>query len=135
ISTLFPYTTLFRSSAVTFMVYIGLSFLLVPRFNVIGAAVAATLVVIIPSAVGFIEVYWILKIVTFRLDMLKPVVAGGVASMVGFFLLHVIHVGYGYQAIFGALGLVIAFMLVYVLVLVLLRFSREDMMVFDAVRA
>jgi len=54
---------------------------------------------------------------------------------VGLFLLHVIHVGYGYQAIFGALGLVIPFMLVYVLVLALLRFSKEDTMIFDAMRA
>jgi O-antigen/teichoic acid export membrane protein len=122
-------------TVVTIMVNIGLSFLLVPRFNVIGAAVAAALGLVIPSVAVFIQAYWILKILTFRWDMLKPVIAGGVATIVGLFLLRVIHVGYGYQAIFGTLGLVIPFWLVYVLVLVLLRFSKEDMVVFDAVRA
>ena len=90
---------------------------------------------ILGNVVCLIEVYWILKILIFRWDMLKLVVAGGVASIVGLLLLRVIHVGYGYQAIFGALGLVIPFMLVYGLVLTVLRFSKEDMMVFDAVRA
>jgi O-antigen/teichoic acid export membrane protein len=122
------------NTVVTFTVNIGLSFLLVPRFNVIGAAIAAALTVVIPHALSFVQVYWILKIQVFRRDMLKAVVAGGVASVVGLFLLRVIHVGYGYQAIFGALGLAIPFMLVYVLMLVLLRFSKEDRMVFDAVR-
>lgn len=116
-------------------VNIGLSFLLVPRFDVIGAAVASALALVIPSLAGIVEVYWILKILTFRWDMLKSVVAGGVASIVGLLLLGVIHVGYGYQGIFGALGLVIPFVLVYVLMLALLRFSKEDMMVFDAVHA
>jgi len=75
------------------------------------------------------------KMLIFRWDMLKSVVAGGVASMVGLLLLRVIHVGYGYRAIFGILSLVIPFMLVYVLVLAVLRFSKEDRMVFDAVLA
>ncbi len=122
-------------SVVAIGVNVGLAFWLVPRFNVNGAAVAAALTVVILNVIALIEVYWTLKIVTFRWDMLKPVVAGGVASMVGLVLLRFIHVGYGYRAIFGALALVIPFMLVYVLVLALLRFSKEDMMVFDAVRA
>ena len=123
------------NTVVAITVNIGLAFLLVPRFNIIGAALAAALADVILNVAYLIEVYWILKIFTLRWDMLKPVVAGGVASIVGLLLLRVIYVGYGYWAIFGALGLVIPFMLVYGLVLVLLRLSKEDMMVFDAVRA
>lgn len=123
------------NTAATIIINIGLAFLLVPRFNVIGAAVAAALAVIILNIAYFIETYWILKTLTFRWDMLKSVAAGGVASMMGLLLLRIIHVGYGYRAILGALGLVISFMLVYVLVLALLRFSNEDKMVFEAVLA
>jgi O-antigen/teichoic acid export membrane protein len=123
------------NSGLTILVNIGLAFLLVSRFNVIGAAVAAALALVILDVAYIIETYRILKTHTFRWDMLKSVVAGGAASMVGLLLLRVIHVGYGYRAIIGALGLVIPFMLVYVLVLALLRFSKEDMMVFDAVQA
>ena len=122
-------------SIVVIAVNIGLSFWLVPSFNVIGAAVATTLTVIILNILAFIEVYWLFKIVPFRWDMLKSVAAGGVASMVGLLLLRVIQVSYGYKAIIGALGLMIPFMLVYALMLALLRFSKEDRMVFDAIRS
>jgi O-antigen/teichoic acid export membrane protein len=113
---------------------IGLSFWLVPRFNIIGAAVATALTTIIINIVAFLEIYWLLRIVTFRWDMLKSVLAGGVASIAGLLLLRVIHAGYGYKAIFEVLGLIIPFMLVYFLMLALLRFSEEDKIVFDAVR-
>ena len=123
------------NTVLTIMVNVGLAFLLVPRFNIIGAAVVAALAVIVLNVSGLIEVYWIFRIFAFRWDMLKPVAASGVASLVGLLLLRIIHVGYGYRAIFESLGLVIPFMLVYVLMLALLRFSKEDMMVFDAIRA
>lgn len=123
------------NSVMTIVLNVGLGFFLVPRFNVIGAAVAAALTIIINNVAGLIEVYWILKIIPYRGDMLKPVVASGVASIAGLLLLPAIPVGYGYQAIFGILGLVIPFIVVYVLVLALLGFSKEDMMVFEAVRA
>ncbi len=122
------------NTVVSITTNVGLAFLLVPRFNVIGAAIAAALAVISMDVVGLIAVYFIVKAFAFRWDILKPVAAGGVASMVGLLLLRIIHVGYGYRAIFGVLGLIIPFMLVYVLVLALLRFSKEDRMVFDAVR-
>ncbi len=122
-------------TAATIIVNIGLAFFLVPRFNVTGAAVAAALAVIILNIAYFIQAYLILKMLTFRWDMLKSVAAAGVASMAGFLLLHVIPTGYGYHAIFGTCGLVITFILVYALVLALLRFSKEDIMVFDAVLA
>jgi O-antigen/teichoic acid export membrane protein len=123
------------NTAVTIILNIGLAFFLIPRFNVIGAALAAAMALIILDIAYFIEAYCILKILTFRWDMLKSVAAGGVASMVGLLLLHFTHAGYGYRAIVGTLGLIIPFMFVYLLTLALLRFSKEDMMVFDAVLA
>lgn len=123
------------NTVVTITVNIGLSFLLIPRFNIIGAAIASGTAIVIPHIAGLFEVYLILKIQTFRLDMLKPAVAGGVASVVGFLLLPVVPVGSGYRAIFGILGLVIPFVLVYVVMLAVLRFSDEDRMVFDALRS
>lgn len=122
------------NSLATIAVNIGLALILVPRFNVIGAAIAASSAVIILNITYVIEVYWILKIVPLRWDWLKSLAAGGVASCAGLLLQHFIHVGYGYRAIFGALALVVPFTLLYVLVLVLLRLSKEDMLVIDALR-
>ena len=123
------------NTIVTITADIGLSFLLIPRFNVIGAAVASGLAVVIPNIAGIVEVYCILKILTLRRDMLKSVVAGSVACLIGFLMLRFVHVGYGFLAILEALCLVIPFLLVYVLVLALLRFSKEDMLIIDIVLA
>jgi O-antigen/teichoic acid export membrane protein len=122
------------NTVVTIVLNIGLAFWLVPRYNVVGAAITAALTVIILNVAGFIEVSCILKILTLQWDMLKPVVAGGSASIIGILLQHVIHVGYGYQAIPQVLCLIVPFMLVYIVVLVLLRFSKEDKLLFEVVR-
>lgn len=123
------------NTAATIVINIVMAFILVPRFNIVGAAIAAALAVVILDVAYFIETYRILKLLAFRGDMFKSVIAGAAASAVGLVLLRVIHVGYGYRAIFGSLSLVISFLLVYVSVLGLLRFSKEDKVVFDAVLA
>jgi O-antigen/teichoic acid export membrane protein len=123
------------NTVTTVIANVGLAFLLVPRFGIIGAAVAASLAVIILNTLCLIEVYWIMRIQPYRWDLLKPAVAGGVASAVGLVLLRLIHIDYGYAAIPGTLALVTAFTLVYVLILIVLRFSEEDLMVLHAIRA
>ena len=124
---------LLADSIATIVINVGLAFWLVPRFGVTGTAVATTLTVIILNVLAFIEVYWLVKVVTLRWDMLKSLIAGGIASLVGILLLQVIHVGYGYRAIIGVLALIIPFILVYALALKLLRLSEEDKVVFDAI--
>jgi hypothetical protein len=76
-----------------------------------------------------------MKIHPYRWDVCKPFIAGGAASLVGVLLLHFIQPGSGRLAIVEKLGLIMPFVLVYALVMVVLRFSVEDKMVFDAVRA
>ena len=123
------------NTAVTIILNIGLALFLVPRFTVTGAAIAAAMALVILDIAYFIEAFCILKMFTFQRDMLKPIAAGGAASMVGLLLLRIVHVGYGYRAVVGTLGLIIPFMLVYLLTLAFLRFNKEDRIVFDAVLA
>lgn len=113
---------------------VTLALLLVPRFNAIGVAVAVTSSLIVLNAASLVEVYWIMKIHPYRWDILKPIVAGGVAAGVSFLLLHLLHLSPGRLGTLEALGLIIPFVLIYVRVLVLLRFSEEDMIVFDVIR-
>lgn len=122
------------NTVTTIMVNVSLVFLLVPHLNIIGAALAAALSIITLNVMGLIEVNWLLRIHPYRRDFLKPIVAGSIASMVGLLLLRVVHLGYGHLAIFGTLGLIFSFMLIYGLVLASLHFSEEDMMVLEAVR-
>ena len=103
----------------TVVVNILLAFWLVPRYFTTGAAIAAALTVIILNIVGLIEVYWIMGIHPYRLDILKPIASGGVAALVGWLLTRFVHVGYGHVAIFGALALIIPFVVVYAAMLAL----------------
>lgn len=125
------------NSIITVILNVGLSFILVPPFNILGAALAAALADVILNGLCIIEVYWILKLHPYRWDMCKPLVAGGVASLVGILLLHFVHLqpGLGHLAVLEQLGLIIPFILVYVLVMILLRFSDEDQIVFHALLA
>lgn len=117
------------------VVNVSLALILIPRFSIEGAAWAAALTVIVLNLVGLIEVYLFMGIHPYRWDILKPVVAGAIAALVGLAMIQGIHVGFGHLAILGVLGLVIPFTLVYVSVLVLFRFDEEDMMVIGMVRA
>ncbi|QBD81751.1 hypothetical protein EPA93_39580 [Ktedonosporobacter rubrisoli] len=123
------------NTVATVVVNIALALFLVPRFGILGAAAAAALTLTLLNIVGLIEVYWIMRIHPYRRDILKPLIAGGVASLVGMLLARFVHVGYGHLAILGTIGLLGMFMLVYASMLMALRFSEEDMMVLDMVRA
>lgn len=112
-----------------------LSLILVPSFNILGAAIASAIALIINNGLCLIEVYCIMKIHPYRRDICKPLIAGGAASLVGVLLLHFIHPGPGRFAIVEELSLIMPFFLVYVLATVLLRFSEEDRIVFRAVLA
>lgn len=123
------------NSVISIIVNIGLSFFFVQYFGILGAALAAALAVIIINGLGLIEVYCIAKIHPYRRDIYKPLLAGGAAYLVAVLLLHFIHFDSGRFAGIEELSFIIPFMVVYVLVLVLLRFSEEDQIVFAAVRA
>lgn len=116
------------------MLSVGLSFLLVPRFNILGAALAVALASILVNVLCVIEVYWIMKLHPYRWDMCKPLLAGGVATLVGILLRHFVHLqsGSGRFAVLEELVLIVPFILVYILLLVLLRFSEEDRIAFNA---
>lgn len=113
----------------------ALSLILVPRFHVIGAALAAALAVVIANVLSLIEVHWTMRIHPYRWDVCKPLIAGGVACAIGFAMVHFIRPGPGRFASIEQLALLIPFAFVYCLVLALQRFSKEDKIVLDAVLA
>jgi O-antigen/teichoic acid export membrane protein len=121
------------NSIITIGVNVVLSLILVPHFTILGAAVAAALTAVILNRICLTELYRIMKIHPYRWDMYKPLVAGCAAFAVGVGLVHFIHPGSGRFANIEELALLIPFAFVYCLVLVLLRFSKEDHIVLDAV--
>jgi O-antigen/teichoic acid export membrane protein len=118
---------------VTLIINFILIFVLVPRFNIVGAALSSTCAEITLDLLGFIEVFCLMKIHPYRWDMFKPIVAGGTASGIALLLLQFIHLNDGLLPKLETLGLIILFILIYILTLALLRFSEEDMIVFNAI--
>lgn len=125
------------NSILTIILNVGLCFLLIPRFNILGAALASSLTDVMISVLSTIEVYWTMRLHPYHWDMCKPLVAGGIASLVGIILLHFVHLPPGLDrfAVLEQLGLIIPFILVYILVMMLLRFSEEDRIALNGVRA
>ena len=125
------------NSIISVILNVGLCFLLVPRFNILGVALAGGLESIILGALYLTQIYWILKMHPYRWDVCKPLLAGGMASLVGILLQHFVHFqpGLGPFTVVAELSLIIPFILVYILMMILLGFSREDQIVFHAVLA
>ena len=123
------------NSIATLAIHTGLSFFLIQRFGVLGAAIATLLTPCILDGLCLIEVYWIMKIHPYRQDMYKPLIAGSVASVVALLLLHLAHPGTGRLAHIETLSLLLPFLLAYVLVMIWLRLSAEDHVVLARIRA
>lgn len=119
---------------VTLIINFTLMFVLVPRFNIVGTALSSACAKITLDLLGLVEVYCIMKIHPYRWDMFKPIVAGGTASGIVLLLLQFVHLNDGLLAMLETLGLIILFILIYILGLALLRFSEEDTIVFNAIR-
>ena len=126
---------IFINTTVTHILNFTLMFLLVPRFNIVGAAVSSAATVVISVGLSLTEVYCIMKIHPYRWDMFKPIVAGGIASGMILLVLHFVHLNAGLLAVLKALGLIILFMVIYIFALALLRLSKEDRILFNTVLA
>jgi len=72
------------SSAIGLVCSIALNFLLIPRWGLLGAAIAATGTVSLVRLVELSQVYWLFRIVPYNRDFLKVLIAGSVASAVGY---------------------------------------------------
>ena len=118
------------NSALGTAMTIGLAWLLIPKWGLIGAAVATGLTVAIMNIVMTVQVYLLLKLMPYNRHVFKPIIAGLVAFLATFFL---------HQLVPGAywpyLIVKISFLcLVYIAVNVLLGLSEEDQMILRSVQ-
>lgn len=121
---------LWFNTALRLVTNVVLIFLLVPRYTVVGAAVASSATIVVTNSVSIIEVWWMLKVHPYRWSMLKPLASGAIASLVGVVLVRVTHFAAhpdsSVHAFIYALLLVAAFVVVYAIALLLLGINQED---------
>ena len=78
------------SSVTTFVVNIGLNIIMIPRYGIIGAAVATLISSAIGNSMTLLYLYITQKIQPYDIKYLKPLAAGGVSYLVIYFLNHII---------------------------------------------
>jgi len=104
-------------------VNIALNLFLIPKYGILGAALATTFSVIAGNLINLVVVHRLLHMVPYRLDFLKPLSAGLMATGILFVLR-----GTCFRAPSGLLMIAafLIFLLVYTIFLLLLRLSDED---------
>ena len=62
-----------------------LSFLLIPRLGVVGAALVLTGTALVLNIIGLLEVFFLLRLLPYNRDFIKPVLAGLITIVVTYF--------------------------------------------------
>ncbi len=124
--------TLFNT-VVIFFVNITLSYILIPKYGIIGAAVATGISFSLINILRVLEVYLILRIHPYRIDFLKPLASAGISVIViyvvKYFLLSNIN-----NFVMLAVGSLI-FLGSYGLFYFLLGIKEEEKIIIEKIRA
>jgi O-antigen/teichoic acid export membrane protein len=103
-----------------------LSFWLIPRFGVVGAAIAITGVGCILNLVRILELFVLFRLLPYNKSFIKPLVAGVVAAMAAYAIARWVFVESNLVGTVLNIGFLMA---VYVAVMLLLGLSEEDRIV------
>jgi len=114
-----------------FVIVIIFDLVLIPRFNLVGAAVASVCAITLIDLVRLVVVYQQLRIHPFEVTMFKPLVAAGITAIVVYAMQPVYH---NYLSSFGLLiiGALVVFLL-YGGMVFLFRLESEDRIVLGMV--
>lgn len=109
---------------------IVLNYILIPRYGILGAAMATGTSIAVINLLKLGEVYYFLKVYPYESSFLKPLTAGMVSAGVIFLLKNFIFHTSPWMLFF----LAIIFGLIYISLLRLFGFEKEDKLVLDIVR-
>lgn len=112
----------------TALITITLNYFLIPRYGIIGAAIATAISVIVINLAEVTQIYYLLNIHPFRADILKPFVAGILTTLVFLLILKSEFIRLNQYNIFFLGGLFVLFFLIYFLSLFALKLSDEDIL-------
>jgi len=114
------------NTTVTAITNIILNYLLIPKYGIIGAAVATTISLVAINIVELTEIYYLFGFHPFRWDILKPISAGIFSSLIILAILRFDFIKLHQNNILLLGALIILFLTLYLLSLILLGLSDED---------
>ncbi|UCG02017.1 MAG: flippase [Candidatus Heimdallarchaeota archaeon] len=112
---------------------IVLSLILIPKYGIVGAAIATATSWILLNLIRLLEVFIILKIHPFKISFLKPILAGSVSVAVLYWLEKSV-ITFEHPLLLLVSGSSI-FIGIYAMIILLLGLEDEDKVVFDKVKA
>jgi len=115
------------NSVVMVFVTILLNILLVPRWEVVGAAIASSICTLMVNIVCLVEIWILLGMQPYNWNLIKPLIAGLVAGASAWLLISLIDLSLLLQLLLGG-GLL---WVIYVLFLFLLKLPADDQLVLD----
>lgn len=118
----------FAVSALNFF----LNLLLIPRFGILGAAIATGSAIAVSNSLGLVQVWWLLKLSPYDRKWVKPLVAGLAGGLVVAGLQWLAPVASPAWNLASSTGV---FSLCYVGFLLLQRLEREDLLILRLLRA
>jgi O-antigen/teichoic acid export membrane protein len=126
------YTRLsFVNSVIFVCINLALDLLLIPSWGVTGAALAVTLAIVVVNVLRLSEVYYLLRIIPFNVKFLKPITAGVLTLIITYLVITLLSTQDTiFQVIIGMFVLWSS----YIIIVVLLKFSKEDLMVMKKVK-
>ena len=120
------------NNTITAFLIIGLNFLLIPKYGIIGAAFSFLISVVLVNTIMLVEIYLIFKLHPFRIDFFKPLLAGGISfSILKLSTKHLINFD---NPILLIISGSLIFILIYVLIVYLLKIEEEDKIVLQRIK-
>jgi O-antigen/teichoic acid export membrane protein len=115
-----PKIELFNAGILVFL-NIGLNVVLIPKLNIIGAALSSAISILVVNIISLIETYLFLRVHIFRPDLFKPIIAGGIPAI----LIHLI-LKWKVEFPIHKILLILLFFTFYTLILILLKFEKNE---------
>ncbi len=121
----------FYNSLIYLISTLALDFILIPKYELIGAAIAGSLSIIIVNTIRTIQVYYLVnKILPFNASFWKPLVATLLALVVTLVLRQLVFVQ---SPILQLVTLAVILVIVFFGTIILLKLSTEDRLIVDKV--
>ncbi len=109
-----------------------LCFLLIPKYGILGAAVAIAVSISLVNIIRLLEVYLFLKMHPYKLYFFKPLIAGGI-SLVSLYFFAPFVSGISIQFIYVIAG-ALFFLIIYVACISLLGIDDEDRLILNKIK-
>lgn len=113
----------FKNNSAMLLLNVILNYLLIPKYGILGAAIATGISLVLIAFIRIVEVYYLMKIHPFRTDLWKPIIGGLISLVIILFL----YKGFLIPGNTFMIILFLIFSLIYCSLIYFFKLSEEDL--------